>query len=123
MDAQNFLAPFHVGQIDGDLAIETSWSQQRRIENIGPVRGRDDDYALLRIEAVHLHKQRIQRLLALVVATANAVAAMAPDGVDFVDKNDTGRRFLSLLEHVADTRRTHADKHLDKIRAADRKER
>ena len=101
MDAQNFFAAFHVGQIDRDLAIETPGTQQRRIEHIGPVGGGDDDHAFLRIEAVHLDEQRIERLLAFVVAAADAVTAMTADRVDFVDENDAGRGFLALLEHVA----------------------
>jgi hypothetical protein len=30
-----------------------------RVENVRPVRGSNDDHAFLRIEAVHLHEQRI----------------------------------------------------------------
>ena len=101
MHAQNFFAAFHVRQIDGDLAIETSGTQQRRIENIGPVRRRDDDDAFLGVEAVHLDEQRIERLLALIVSAADAVTAMPADRVDFVDENNAGRGFLALLEHVA----------------------
>jgi hypothetical protein len=59
VDPQNFFASFHVRQIDGDLAIETSGPQQGRIQNIGAVRCGDDDHAFLRIEAIHLHEQRI----------------------------------------------------------------
>ena len=121
--AQNFFAAFHVGQIDRDLAIETAGTQQRGIENIGPVRRGDDDDAFLRIEAVHLDEQRIERLLALIVTAADAVAAMATDRVDFVDENNAGRGFLSLLEHVAHAGGADADEHLDEIGAADREER
>ena len=87
----------------------------------GRLRGRDDDHAFLRIEAVHLDEQRIERLLALVVAAAHAVTAMTPDRVDFIDKDDARRGFLALLEHVAHARGADADKHFNKIRAADRK--
>ena len=57
MHPQDFFAAFHVGQIDGDLAIETARAQQRRIEHVGPVGGRDDDDAFLGIEAIHLDEQ------------------------------------------------------------------
>ena len=123
MHAQNFFAAFHVGKIDGDLAIETARAQQRRIEHIGPVGRRDDDDAFLGIEAIHLDEQRIERLLAFVVTAADAVAAMAADRVDFVDENDAGRGFLALLEHVAHAAGADADEHLDEVRAADGKER
>src|ERR1700731_1747322 len=101
MDAQDFLAAFHIGQIYGDLAIETTRPQQRGIEHVGPVRRGNDDNAFLRIESVHLDEQGIERLLALVMPAADAVAAMPADRVDFVDENNARRGFLSLLEHVA----------------------
>ena len=92
------------------------------IEHVGTVRGRDNDDAFLRIEAIHLDEQRIQRLFALVVAAAHAVSAMPADGVDFVDEDNAGRGFLALLKHVAHPARADADKHFDKVRAADGEE-
>src|SRR3954447_8928219 len=51
------------------------------------------------------------------------MAAMAAYRINFVDENNARRGFLSLLEHVADSRSTDADEHLDEIRAADGKKR
>ena len=115
--------PFTSGKIDRDLAIETARAQQRGIEHIGAVGGRDDDDAFLGIEAVHLDEQRIERLLALVVTAADAVAAMPADRVDFVDENNAGRGFLALLEHVAHAAGADADEHFDEVRTADGEER
>ena len=123
MHPQNFFAALHVRQIDRDLAIETAGTQQRRIEHIRPVGRGDNDDAFLRVEAVHLDEQRIERLLALVVTAAHAVAAMTTDRVDFIDENNARRGFLSLLEHVAHARCADADEHLDEIRTADGEER
>ena len=97
--------------------------QQRRIEHVGTVGRGDEDDAFVRLEAVHLDEQLVQRLLALVVAAAEAGAAMAADRVDLVDEDDAGRVLLALLEQVADARRADADEHLDEVRAADREER
>ena len=69
------------------------------------------------LEAVHLDEQLVQRLLALVVAAAEAGAAMAADRVDFVDEDDAGRVLLGLLEHVAHARSADADEHLDEVGA------
>ena len=77
----------------------------------------------LRLEAVHLDEQLVERLLALVVTAAEAGAAMAADRVDLVDEDDAGRVLLALLEQVADAARADADEHLDEVRAADREER
>src|SRR5262249_41445412 len=80
--------------------IETAGRLQRRVEHVGPVRGRNQDDALVRLEAVHLDEELVQRLLALVVAAAQAGAAVTADGVDLVDEDDAGRVLLALLEEV-----------------------
>ena len=106
-----------------DLPVEAARAQQRRIEHVGPVGGGDDDDAFVGLEAVHLDEQLVQRLLALVVAAAEAGAAVTADGVDLVDEDDAGRVLLGLLEHVAHARCADADEHLDEVGARDREER
>ena len=88
---ENRLAPFQVGPIHDDLAVEPSRSEQRGIEDVRPVRRREQDHADLRIEAIHLNEELVQRLLALVVTAADACAAMAADRVDLVDEHDRRR--------------------------------
>ena len=123
VDREDALAALHVGTVDDDAAIEAAGTQQRRIEHVGTVGRGDEDDAFVRLEAVHLDEQLVQRLLALVVAAAEAGAAMAADGVDLVDEDDAGRVLLALLEQVADARGADADEHLDEVGAADREER
>src|SRR5262245_8692445 len=57
------------------------------------------------------------------MSAAHAMAAVTAYRVDFVDENDARRRFLSLLEHVANARGADADKHLHEIGATDGEER
>ena len=117
VDAENLLAALHVRRADGHLPIEAPGTEQRRIENVRPVRRRDDDDALIGREAVHLHQKLIQRLLALLVA--ERVAAAAPsDGVELVDEDDARVVAPRILEELADPRRADARVHLDEIRAA-----
>ena len=121
--AQDLLAAAHVGQRHDDLTIEAARAQQRRIEHVGTVGGRDDDDALVAFETVHLDQQLVQRLLALVVTAAEARAAMPADRVDLVDEDDAGRVLLGLLEHVAHARSADADEHLDEVGTGDGEER
>ena len=123
VDAENALAPLDVGTVHDDAAIEAARAEQRRIEHVGPVGRGDEDDAFVRLEAVHLDEQLVERLLALVVAAAEAGAAMTADGVDLVDEDDAGRVLLALLEQVAHARGADADEHLDEVGAADREER
>ena len=84
------LASLEIGTVDDDLAVEATRAQQRGIEDVGTVRGREEDHALLLVEAVHLHQQLVERLLALVVAAAEPGTAVTADRVDLVDEHDRG---------------------------------
>ena len=123
MDPENALAALHVRTVDDDAAVEAAGTQQRRVEDVGTVGRGDQDDAFVALEAVHLDEQLVQRLLALVVAAAQAGATMTADGVDLVDEDDAGRVLLALLEQVADAAGADADEHLDEVRAADREKR
>ena len=123
VDLEDLLAADDVGVRHHDLAVEAAGAQQRRVEHVGAVGRGDEDDALVRLEAVHLDEQLVERLLALVVAAAEAGAAMAADRVDLVDEDDAGRVLLALLEHVAHAAGADADEHLDEVGAGDREER
>lgn len=65
-------AALQVGALDGDLPVETARAQQRRVQDVRAVGGGDQDHAALDVEAVHLHQQLVEGLLALVVTAAEA---------------------------------------------------
>src|SRR6202161_346910 len=123
VDLEDLRAPLAVGPVDGDLAVEAAGAQQRRVEDVGAVGRRDHDDVVLRLEAVHLDEQLVERLLALVVTAAKTRATVAPDGVDLVHEDDARAVLLGLLEQVAHARGADADEHLDEVRAGDREER
>ena len=64
-----------------------------------------------------------RRLLALVMAAAQARAAVASNRIDLVDEDDARGVLLRLIEHVAHARCADADEHLDEVGAGDREER
>ena len=117
------VAAVHVGPVEDDLAVEAARAQQRRVEDVGPVGGGDDDHVGVGVEAVHLDQDLVERLLALVVAAAEAGAALAADRVDLVDEDDAGRVALGLVEQVAHAAGADADEHLDELGARDAEER
>ena len=102
VNGENSFAAFDVGTSHNDAPIETARTQQRRIENVRPVRGCDQNDAFVRFETVHLDEQLVQGLLALIVSAAEACATMAADRVDFIDEDDARSVLLSLFEQVAD---------------------
>ncbi len=122
MDAQDLLPPVHVRVGHHDLAVEAAGTQQGGVEHVGAVGGGDQDDALVRFEPVHLDEELVEGLLALVIAPAQACAAMAAHRVDLVDEDDAGRVLLALLEHVAHPRGADTHEHLDEIGAGDGEE-
>ncbi len=117
MHLENLFAADHVRIRNHHLPVETARTQQCRIEYVGPVGGRDQDDALVGLETVHLDKELVERLLALVIAAAETGAAMAADRVDLVDEDDARRILLGLFEHVAHAAGADADEHFDEVRA------
>jgi hypothetical protein len=101
VNAEYFFAATNVGKTDDYAAVKTAGAQKRGIEDVGAVGGGDQDHAVVGLEAVHFDEELIQGLLALIVSAAEACAAMAADGVDFVDEDDAGGVLLALLEEVA----------------------
>ena len=122
VDAQDGEALVELGQRDHDLAVEAPGTQQRRVEDVGPVRGGQDDDALGRLEAVHLGQHLVEGLLPLVVPAAEAGAALAADGVDLVDEDDRPTHLAGRLEQVAHAAGADADEHLHEVRAGHREE-
>ena len=122
MDLQDRLSASDVRQADIDLAVKTSGTEQRVIQDIRTVGRRHDDHALVVAEAVHFDQQLVQSLLALIMSAAETASSLAADRVDLIDKDDRGCGFLCLFKQVPDTAGADADIKLDKIGTGDGKE-
>ena len=103
MDLQDLFAALDIGQTHIHAPVKAAGTQERVIENVGAVRRRHDDDALVIRKAVHFNKQLVERLLALVVTAAKAAAALAADRVDLVDEHDGRGDLLGLVEQVSHT--------------------
>ena len=69
MHLENLLTLGKVGQIHIDLTVETSCTEQRLVEHISTVGSSKDDNTAVGAESVHLGKERVKRVLTLIVAT------------------------------------------------------
>ena len=67
--------PPHIRTIDGDLAVKATGTQQRRVQNIGAVRRRDEDHAFRRVETIHFDEELIEGLFALIVSASETRTA------------------------------------------------
>ena len=109
------LTPY--GPIDQNLAIESSCPQKSLVENFRPVGGGKKDNARAGIKSVEFCEQLVERLLLLVEAPERAGDTAASERVEFIDENDAWRRPPRLLKEITYARGTHANKHLDELRA------
>ena len=69
MDFQDSFPPVYVRAVHQHLPVEPSGAQKCGVQNFWPVGGGHDDDAFVRFEAIHLHQELVERLLALVVAS------------------------------------------------------
>lgn len=124
MDLENILAAGHGRSVDVDMSVESSRTHQGLVEDIWPVGAGEDDYLLRGVETIHLREDLVESRLALVVTatTETAVRTGPSNGVDFVDKDDARRVLARRREQITDAGRTHTDKHLHKLGAADSEE-
>ena len=120
MNSQNRGALFKFWQWDNDLAIKTTWTQQRWVQNIGAVGGRQNDDPFRCLKAVHLREQLVQSLLALVMTATESSTAFATDGINFVNKDNGFTHFASLLEKITNTTCSDTHEHFHEVRTSHR---
>ena len=108
-------------ECDMHLAVETTRTQERVVENILAVGGSQHYHAACAINTVHFGEQLVERLVVFAVETL--VAALGAHGIDFVDKYHARSLLLRLGKEFAHTRCAHAHKLLHKLRTRAREER
>ena len=120
MDLEDLAAAVLVGRRDRDAAVEAARAQQRLVEDLGAVGRAEHDHGDVGLEAVHLGEDLVERLLALVVAAAEADAAAMrerPMASSSSMKMIAGEDSLACLEEVAHARGADADDRLDELGA------
>jgi hypothetical protein len=117
------LATPEIGPVHDHLAVEAPRPQQRRIQDLRPVRGRHQDHGRAGVEAVELREELVQGLLALVVGRDSPEPAAGPaDRVDLVDEHDARRALARLLEELPHPRGPEPHEHLDELARVQREE-
>jgi hypothetical protein len=85
--SRDFLSALQVRTVKDGLAIEAAGPEQRGVQDLRPVGRRQDEDALLGVEAVQLREELVQGLLALVVAPDDrGDAARLPQGIQPVPR-------------------------------------
>src|SRR5438132_4756958 len=119
MHVEDGLSTPHVWRWDDHHSIEATRPQERRIEHIRPVRGRDDDDTDVIGKTIHFDQDLIESLLAFVIGVAESGAPLATNSVNFVDEDDARRAFAGFAEQIAHPTRPDADEHFYELGARD----
>ena len=70
VDPEDLFPALHIGRAYVHLTVKPSGAEQRRVQDVLPVGGRQDHHALVAAEAVHFHQQLVEGLLPFVVPAA-----------------------------------------------------
>jgi len=87
---ENLLSAANVRKTHNHLPIESSGTQQRRVEDIWPVGSRHDNDPIINLKAIHFDQQLVQSLLPFIMTAAETSATMTPDRIDLVDEDNAG---------------------------------
>src|SRR5450759_3859941 len=109
----------HIRPVESDTAVKATGAEQSRVEDVGTVCGSHHDHVGVGIETIHLDKHLVESLLTLIVGPAQTSAALASNGINFVNKNYTGGMALGLVKQVSHAAGTHTDEHFHELRAGD----
>mmetsp|Transcript_7684 Transcript_7684/g.13381 ORF Transcript_7684/g.13381 Transcript_7684/m.13381 type:complete len:294 (-) Transcript_7684:2466-3347(-) len=115
VDIQNLLAALDIWQAHGHASVETSWPQERIVQDVGSVCGSDDDDTAVAFKAVHLCQNLVQSLLSLIVSTSHAGSSLTSNSIDLINEDNAWGLLLGLLEDVSHSRGSNAHKQLDEL--------
>lgn len=104
------------------LSIDTTRTNERRIQRLDSVRRHDDLHLSACIESIELVEQLKHGALNLSLAAAAAIISLGSHRIDLVDEHDGGRMLVRNAEQLAHQLRTVAQVLLDQLRADDAKE-
>ena len=123
VDAEDAGPSLEVGKVYGDLAVESAGTEKSLVEDINAVGSGDGDDSGVAVETVHLNKDLVDGLLALVVTAGESGTTLTSDSIDLVNEDDAGGVLLGLGENVTDTASSNTDEHLNELGTGDRNER
>ena len=123
MHFQDFHTSLKIRFIYDNPPVKTARTKQRLIQNFRPVGRRQNDNPLFPVKSIHLGKKLVQCLLPLLVTAAVFRITASANGVNLINKYDTGSVLLRLLEKISDTGCAHAHIQFNKIGTGKGKER
>ena len=84
MNRQNGFSATQIRLVHHNLPIKPTRAQQRRVQNIRPIGGRNHNHPIVFAKPVHFNQQLIQRLLPLIVPATQTGTPLATDRINFI---------------------------------------
>ena len=100
MNLEDLLTSGHIRSLNRDLSVESSGSENGRIQNINPVSRCHDDYSRILGKAVHFDEKLVKSLFSFIMSAAKSGSAPSGYGVYLINEYDTGAAFLGFFEQI-----------------------
>mmetsp|Transcript_6940 Transcript_6940/g.14375 ORF Transcript_6940/g.14375 Transcript_6940/m.14375 type:complete len:206 (+) Transcript_6940:4108-4725(+) len=115
MDLKNPGPGCFIGDGKLDLAIDSSGSEKGRVENVNSVGCGNDLDSVIRGESVKLIEQFEHGSLNFTITTLVGSKSLGPNGIQFINENDSRGFFSGECERVSNKFCAITDKHLNKL--------
>ena len=115
MNLENIHTPLQIRAVHNNPAVKTSGPQKSRVQYLRTVGCAKHQAGRMAVKTIHLGQKLIQGLLPLVITAAVTGITALADGVNLIDKYNTGRMFLSLGKQIPNTGSSHTYEHFHKI--------
>ena len=124
MHFQNLRTCFQFRSINEDAPVKTPRTKQCTIQHIRTIGCCHYNNVCALFKAIHLGKDLIESLLALVVTTTESgTATLAPDSINLINKDDARCITFCFGKEITHTAGTNTYEHFYKLRSGNRKER
>ena len=123
MNLQDLHTSLQVRLIYDNSTVKTSRTKKRLIQNLRTVRSTQYQNTLRSIETIHLRQQLVQRLLTLLITSTVFTVTASPNGINFIDKNNTWCILGCFLKQISYTGSSDTDIQFNKVRSGKREER
>src|SRR5699024_3676352 len=100
MYLQDILASLQIRELHRNPPVKPAGTKQRRVKGIRPVGRRQNHNAPAPVKTIHLCEKLVQSLLTLIISAEARAVTLLSYGIDLVDKHDTRRFLIGLLEQV-----------------------
>mmetsp|Transcript_8630 Transcript_8630/g.23422 ORF Transcript_8630/g.23422 Transcript_8630/m.23422 type:complete len:303 (-) Transcript_8630:1626-2534(-) len=106
---------------EGDVyqLIQSPRAHQRRVDDVRPVGGTDDEDRLLRAHAVHFRQELVQHSVSRAASVSRAVSPLDGNGIQLIEKEHARGGLTRLVENIPHVGLRFSEPHGQELRTFD----